>query len=79
MVYYRKGLKMIETYTFSRALHLMRYGGKKMKCLEIENNEMVKYLFVNECQLYGMTDDDIQFIANLHSRLIMGSWIEVKE
>jgi hypothetical protein len=50
-----------------------------MKCLESENNEMVKYLFVNECQLYGMTDDDIQFVANIHSRLIMGSWIEVKD
>ena len=79
MVYKQKSKGIVvETYTFSRALHLMRYGGKKMKCLQSEDKNFVKYLFVNDGELCGITEDDIYFIANLHSRLIMGSWVEVK-
>lgn len=47
---------MNETYTFSRALHLMRYGGKKMCCVRwpkemfavVENDLTLKILDINE-------------------------------
>jgi len=67
---------MTETYTFSRALHMMRYGGKKMRPLEEDY-----YYFVR---------DDVLFIVNkdyeygvqasyLDSSEVMWSWIEVKD
>jgi hypothetical protein len=68
---------MTETYTFSRALHLMRYGGKKMRCLFD-----ARWIFeVVDGELYTFTEDSKQFPkkANLISKMIMGSWIEVKD
>ena len=73
---------MTETYTFSRALHLMRYGGKKMKP-ELEHDV---YFCVKNNKLYlssalGHTrevkDDDWGNL--IYTSDIMGSWIEVKD
>lgn len=73
----------IETYTFSRALHLMRYGGKKMRPMAESNC----YFFVKDNKTF--------YIAYLNGRTrrllnedfgkdflvddILGSWVEVKE
>jgi hypothetical protein len=65
---------MTETYTFSRALHMMRYGGKKMKCdwwlpceyCIVEHGELWKY-------------DGNKAYDSLNAEDIMGSWIEVKD
>jgi hypothetical protein len=75
---------MTETYTFSTALRMMRYGGKKMRPLGdtddywiiVENNKLVgcgkidgNSILLNENNMASwFTPDDI-----------MGSWIEVKE
>ena len=76
-----------ETYTFSRALHLMRYSGKKMRPIFYENRDY--YFSVRK----NVNTDDILCIhtpENLNYAIqcrefqmpnnfeIMGSWIEVK-
>lgn len=66
---------MQETYTFSRALHLMRYGGKVLQSTLVDIKVRVR--------------DDILEFAELGSKkwsrvdgfpgwLIMGSWVEVE-
>jgi hypothetical protein len=66
---------MTETYTFSRALHLMRYSGKKMRST---NWLDPRYLFVKD----GMLLTDVNGIVApfaFCSNDIMGNWIEVKD
>lgn len=71
----------IETYTFSRALHLMRYGGKKMACL---NYSKTSYLFVHKNELMCSWNGEHVIIGDdniadyLGSDEIMGEWVEVK-
>lgn len=67
---------MQETYTFSRALHLMRYGGKKMRPIT----------WSSECAVivdkYGdlvRTCPDYTVMFSITSVEIMGSWVEVKD
>lgn len=69
---------MEETYTFSRALHMMRYGGKKMKSESWGNGF---YCFVDKDQLCFMDTgiNDMNRCCDFSSGEIMGSWVEVKE
>jgi len=65
---------MTKTYTFSRALHMMRYGVKKMKCdwwLPCE------YCIVEDGELWKY--DGNKAYDSLTAEDIMGSWIEVKD
>jgi len=72
---------MEETYTFSRALHMMRYGGKKMGrardntqeyfCVEKEN--LLRAIKVNGKWTNPTPTNGVP------SWMIMGSWVEVKE
>jgi len=63
------------TYTFSRALHMMRYGGSVMRPI-----------CSNEQAVYSVIDNDLRWklyeswnsVSCLDSETIMGSWIEVK-
>jgi hypothetical protein len=70
------------TYTFSRALHLMRYGGKKMRSIFHTQDE---YLFVQNGILICLWNGEHvpvgydENITYLNAYLIMGSWVEVKE
>ena len=73
----------METYTFSRALHLMRYSGKKMR--SILHDPEYQYLFVQDgimmCRWNGEHvpvgyDENITY---LDADLIMGSWVEVND
>ena len=74
---------MEETYTFSRALHMMRYDGKIMRPLVYSD----KYYF--RCDLthiYGCGINGEEVILNgdvigewLESEQIMSSWVEVKD
>ena len=73
----------IETYTFSRALHLMRYGGKRMSPL---GDDWV--YFVDGGILYIITGrypngnghvDLANPVDSLDPFDVMGSWIEVKK
>ena len=70
---------MNETYTFSRALHLMRYGGKKMR-IDLDDEY---YFFVNDkeeiCCGYIAHPDDTWCMEMVNCYDIMGSWIEVKD
>ena len=70
---------MNETYTFSRALHAMRYCGSAMKPY---NMELDLFLFVEDevlmiyCEGYSCPlDESNHFICGED---IMGSWVEVK-
>jgi hypothetical protein len=74
---------MTETYTFSRALHLMRYGGKKMRPI---NDTDDYWIIVKNNRLVGRGDDMGDVVLdedNMPSwftpKDIMGSWIEVKD
>jgi len=75
---------MTETYTFSRALHLMRYGGKKMRPI---NDTDDYWIIVENNRLFGCSKLDWSPILldedNMPSWFtpedIMGSWIEVKD
>ena len=74
---------MTETYTFIRALHMMRYGGKKMKPIR-ENDGY--WIIVQYGKLVGCYEDGRTVVLdedNMPSWFtpddIMGSWIEVKE
>lgn len=65
---------MEETYTFSRALHLMRYGGKTMRPI----NSDICY-FCNKMNELGFKNSEGYIgIAVLSSVYIMDSWVEVK-
>lgn len=66
--------KMEETYTFSRALHMMRYGGKKMQPMGYASE-----FFVKDQTLYWTLGGRFHEAATLGSSEIMGSWIEVKD
>lgn len=70
---------MEETYTFTRALHLMRYGGKKMRPVSDNMSDSpVLYIFVRDNKLLGVDRETGEFSVILSSELIMGSWAEVK-
>ena len=68
---------MTETYTFSRALHLMRYGGKKMRYIGWKPNW---YIRVEEERIIDREGDTIltQNGNALSSKELMGNWVEVK-
>lgn len=72
---------MEETYTFSRALHLMRYGGKKMRSV---NHHYGEYLYIECGVLMCLWNSEHipvgydQNITYLDVDNIMGSWVEVK-
>lgn len=71
---------MEETYTFSRALHMMRYGGKKMQ----RSGETQEYFCVEQNNLLRSTKVNGKFgkalpTNGVPSCSIMGSWVEVKE
>jgi hypothetical protein len=66
---------MQESYTFSRALHLMRYGGKKMKPISWQSScyiEVCSEKLIRSCNEY---DAD----GYLSPDEIMGNWVEVKD
>ena len=80
---------MEERCTFSRALHLMRYGGKKMRC--IDWGEYNHYLCVVHESLIGYEIDGTRWNLNdlllgqeslseqfLSAGYLMGSWVEVQ-
>jgi len=65
------------TYTFSRALHMMRYGGAKMK---LEKWEKDNYLKVEDGIILETTDDGEEWFGTvLLSSEILGNWEEVKD
>lgn len=66
---------MEETYSFSTALRMMRYGGKKMKS---KNWKSERYAFVKDDLIFQNNNGLIAPIA-ISSQDIMGSWVEVKE
>lgn len=80
---------MEETYTFSRALHMMRYGGKKMRAIGEYRSD--QYLFIENGELMGVIGDTKFFLETLRlgekiisdlflsGSMIMGSWVEVKD
>ena len=68
---------MEETYTFSRALHLMRYGGKKMQFRFWDKSH---YLEVKgEILWETLNNGKDWFGAKIDGFELMGSWVEVKE
>lgn len=70
----------METYTFSRALYLMRYGGKKMARSESDSERFYvkdNILYRSVC-INGKWDENWE-CNGLPSQYIMGSWVEVKE
>ena len=69
---------MTETYTFSRALHLMRYGGKKMKPLSDAGFSSVCWVYNNEI-VYHQEGFEPIIREIIPCYEIMGSWIEVKD
>jgi hypothetical protein len=78
----------METYTFSRALHLMRYGGKKMRPTYYEHRstfysvrknvalEDILCTHEKENSFSAVPCRDFQMP---NSDEIMGSWVEVKD
>lgn len=71
---------MEETYTFSRALHLMRYGGR---ILRPEPEQSIKYRVkdgrLQHAWMMGNKHDTIWYDSDsIGSTRIMGSWVEVK-
>jgi len=71
------GNKMEETYTFSTALRMMRYSGKKMKSCEASGI----ILKVVDDDLMQYNEDYKQkwvYCQKIYADDIMGSWIEVK-
>lgn len=66
---------MNETYTFSRALHLMRYGGKKMQPVGYAH-----WYYVKDNELwYDTPSKGTHYASNMDTDEIMGSWEEVKD
>lgn len=70
---------MEEHYTFSRALHLMRYAGAKMQSTLWRPHASGAYLHVRNGELYFTLTGDHFTPAELDSYEIMGSWVEVVE
>ena len=76
---------MKETYTFSRALHLMRYGGKKMQSVRwggkgwicIEDGMLVNYHYSILSGCYKL-NSEFGVCNQIDVLDIMGSWVEVK-
>lgn len=71
--------KMAETYTFSRALHLMRYGGKYLQTtlddqemFRVTSGELVRSIKVNDKWM------DSYLITVVPHNYIRGSWVEVR-
>lgn len=74
---------MMETYTFSRALHMMRYGSKKMRPLDSTEDY---WIIVEDNKLVGCSNIGGSIAINNDTMSswftpedIMGSWVEVKE
>jgi len=65
---------MEERYTFSRALHLMRYGAKNMRPIDSD----LIYFCNSMGELRFRDVDGFVGYAILDSMTIMGSWVEVK-
>lgn len=67
---------MEETYTFSRALHLVRYGGKKMRSIFWKSTH-----YIEVSPIFGLVRNCGEYMEDgkLISKEIMGSWVEVKE
>jgi len=63
---------MEETYTFSRALYLMRYSGKRMKLITWGNTYIWYKKETNCLRTRGNR------LVELESRELLGSWVEVK-
>ena len=73
-----KGVKMNtpqETYTFSRALHMMRYGGKKMRCVHWCEDV---YAEVVGTSFRVWSEGKPDATPTLAPFEIMGEWVEVK-
>lgn len=70
-----------ETCTFSRALHLMRYGGRTMKALD-DKQLAPSSIKVIDGELYhkhsGILETWIK-VDFISSEYLMGSWVEVKD
>jgi len=71
---------MEETYTFSRALHLMRYGGKFISL----NGNTVERFYVQDDTLFRSIKTNGEWdygwkCNGLPDSYIMGSWVEVKD
>lgn len=66
----------METYTFSTALRMMRYGGKKMKPISWKSG-----CYVEVSVVFGLVRNCVRYTeeCTLSSEEILGSWIEVKE
>jgi len=62
------------SYTFSRALHMMRYGGAIMQPL---NDHHIIYTVIDR-DLCWKIADIWNIVGALDSETIMGSWIEIK-
>jgi len=68
---------MGESYTFSRALHMMRYGGKKMRS-ELDGYSI--YFYIQDGVLCMDSSKGKGFIvSSINAHAILGSWTEVKE
>lgn len=65
---------MGETYTFSRALHLMRYSGKKMKPMQWNSD---CYVVVDGNSIFRQCEGYRNEYV-MYSSEVMGSWVEVK-
>jgi hypothetical protein len=61
-------------FTFSRALHMMRYSGAVMQPL----NEPFTVYTVIDGDLCWKIADAWNIVGALDSKTIMGSWIEIK-
>lgn len=71
---------MEETYTFSWALHMMRYDGKKMKAItDDKEDEITHFIYSDGDSLFYQDFDGSHGEVRLASKVIMGSWVEVKE
>jgi hypothetical protein len=68
---------MTETYTFSRALHLMRYGGKKM--MPYYHSKDDAHFFVENNLIFMQLKSGAFHVESIETIDIMGSWIEVKD
>lgn len=69
---------MEETYTFSRALYLMRYSGKKMKPIGKDVKKEYSYS-VQDNILFFEFDRGVAHVSySIDADEIMGSWVEVK-
>ena len=67
----------METYTFSRALNMVRYGKKKMK--PFNSDSPIEYIMFSD--QFGLMMVYSEYVGDvlLNSKEIMGSWVEVKD